>query len=132
MVLYHIAAKFKKREGQEKKEENTAPLSSSERDVLIVWRPLSFRQVKGLRIFLCATADQPQQDDESFTKDNVSTGAENSTANDVPANLHDGPDGVTQSAPAVALESPSAERDRRSSTLFPRREGHSINASFVS
>ena len=28
-------------------------------------------------------ADQPKQDDESFTKDNVSTGAEISTANDV-------------------------------------------------
>mgnify|MGYP001479105620 CR=1 FL=1 len=35
----------------------------------------------GLRVFLCAMADQPQQDDESFTKDNVSTGAEISSGN---------------------------------------------------
>ena len=42
-------------------------------------------------------ADQPQHDNESFTQDNVSTGTEISTDNDVPANLHDGPDGVTQS-----------------------------------
>ena len=42
-------------------------------------------------------ADQPQQDDESFPRDNVSTGAQISTANDVPAILHDGPDGVPQS-----------------------------------
>ena len=39
-----------KREGQEKKEENATPLSSSsKRDVLIVERYLVFRQVKGLR-----------------------------------------------------------------------------------
>ena len=73
-------------------------------------------------------ADQPQHDDESFNQDNVSTGAEISTKNDVPANLHDGPDGAPQSAPAVALESPSAAHDCRSSTLFPRRDDNSLNA----
>ena len=49
----------------------------------------------GLRIFLCAPTcrmvDQPQHDDESFNQDNAGTGAEISTENDVPANLHDGP-----------------------------------------
>ena len=49
-------------------------------------------------------ADQPQQDDESFPKDNVSTGAQISTANDVPAILHDGPDGVPQSGHSVSKE----------------------------
>ena len=51
-------------------------------------------------------ADQPQHDDESFNQDNVSTGAEISTKNDVPANLNDGPasanfhdDGAPSSAP---------------------------------
>ena len=55
---------------------------------------LAFRQVKGLRAFLCAMADQPPHDKESFTMDNVSTGAKISIENDVPANLHDGPDGA--------------------------------------
>ena len=41
-------------------------------------------------------------------------GAEISTENDVPANLHDGPDGAPQSAPAVALASPSAANDENS------------------
>ncbi len=35
--------------------------------------------------------DQIQHDDESYTQDNVGTGAEISTENDVPANLNDGP-----------------------------------------
>ena len=69
----------------------------------------------GLRIFLCAPTcrmeDQPQHDDESFNQDNAGTGAVISTENDAPANLHDGPDGAPRSAPAVALESPSAAND---------------------
>ena len=66
----------KKREGQEKKEENTAPLSSSaKRDAVIAWRPLALRQVKGLRVFLCAMADQLHNLDESVNTDNVGTGA---------------------------------------------------------
>ena len=62
-------------------------------------------------------ADQPPNEDESFTTDNVSTRAKISIDNDVPENLHAFPDGVTQSAPAVALESPYEEHDRRSSTI---------------
>ena len=67
--------------------------------------------------------DQTQHDDESYNQDNVGTGAEISTENDVPANLNDGPasanfhdDGAPSSAPAVALESPYAAHERRSST----------------
>ena len=70
-------------------------------------------------------ADQPHNDE---SHDNVGTGAEISTENDITASLHDGPDGAPQSAPAVALESPSAAHDYRSSTLFPRRDDNSLNA----
>ena len=56
-------------------------------------------------------ADQPHNDE---SQDNVGTGAEISTENDITANLHDGPDGAPQSAPAVALESPSAANDENS------------------
>ena len=51
---------------------------------------------------------QPHEDE---SQDNVGTGAAISTENDVPANLHDGLDGAPQSAPSVALESPSAAND---------------------
>ena len=73
-------------------------------------------------------ADPLPNADESVTTDNVSTGAKISIDNDVPANLYVDPDGVTQSAPAVALESPYVEHDRRSSTIFPRREDASVTA----
>ena len=73
-------------------------------------------------------ADQPPNEDESFTTDNVSTRAKISIDNDVPENLHAFPDGVTQSAPAVALESPYEEHDRRSSTISHRREDTSVTA----
>ena len=65
-------------------------------------------------------ADQPPNEDEPFTTDYVSIGTKISIDNDVPENLHADPDGVTQSAPAVALESPYEEHDRRSSTIFHR------------
>ena len=70
-------------------------------------------------------ADIPHEDE---SQDNVGTGAEISTENDVPANFYDGPDGAPLSATAVALESPSAAHDRRSSTLPPLRDGNSLNA----
>ena len=67
--------------------------------------------------------DQTQHDDESYNQDNVGTGAEISTENDVLAHLNDGPasanfhdDGAPSSAPVVALESPYAAHERRSST----------------
>ena len=62
--------------------------------------------MKGLRALLCAPTcrmvDQPHEDE---SQDNVGTGAEISTENDVPANVHgpfvhDGPDGAPQIAPA--------------------------------
>ena len=56
-------------------------------------------------------ADQPHNDE---SHDNVGTGAEISTENDITASLHDSPDGAPQSAPAVALESPSAANDENS------------------
>ena len=67
------------------------------------------------------------------SQDNVGTGAEISTENDVPAILYDGSDGVPQSgapqsAPAVALDSPSAAHDRRPSALFPLRADTSLTA----
>ena len=65
---------------------------------------------------------------EDEPQDNVGTGAEISTENDVPAIFYDGPDGAPLSATAVALESPSAAHDRRSSMLFPLRDGNSLNA----
>ena len=68
-------------------------------------------------------ADQPQHDDELINQDNVSTGAEISTKNDVPANLNDGPDGAPQSAPAVAL-------DRASTQLRVGCSGEGATASF--
>ena len=74
-------------------------------------------------------ADQPQEDE---SQDNVGTGAEISTENDAPANFYDGPDGAPLSATAVALESPSAAHDRRSSTLFPLRDDNSLNAAVES
>ena len=62
----------------------------------------------------CRMADQPHEDE---SQDNVGTGAEISTENDITAKLHDGPDGAPQSAPAVALESPCAAHDRRHSYI---------------
>ena len=76
-------------------------------------------------------ADQTQHDDESHTQDNVGTGAEISTENDVPANLNDGPATANlheDGAPAVALESPYAAQERRSSTISPRKEDSSLHA----
>ena len=72
---------------------------------------------------------QPHEDE---SQDNVGTGAEISTENDAPANFYDGPDGAPLSATAVALESPSAAHDRRSSTLFPLRDDNSLNAAVES
>ena len=66
--------------------------------------------------------DQPQHDEES--QDNVGTGAEISTENDVTANLHDGPDGAPRSAPAVALESPSAANDANNGGVSVRVAVH--------
>ena len=43
-------------------------------------------------------ADLPHEDE---SQDNVGTGAEISTENDVPANVHDGPDGAPQILPVV-------------------------------
>ena len=79
-------------------------------------------------------ADQPHEDE---SQDNVGTGAEISTENDVPAKFYDGPDGAPLSATAVALESPSAAHDRRSSTLFPLtpsplRDDNPLNAAVES
>ena len=68
---------------------------------------------------------QPHEDE---SQDNVGTGAEISTKNDVPANVHDGPDGAPQIAPAVALPSPTDAQVRRSSTLFSRRDDNPLNA----
>ena len=94
----------KKRTGRDKgKEKPSASLPSEKRRVLKA-KDLRLRQVKGLRALLCAPtckmADQPQHDDES--QDNVGTGAEISTENNVPAISYDGSDGAPQSAPAVA------------------------------
>ena len=50
-----------------------------------------------------------------------------STGNDAPANSYDGPVGAPQIAPAVALASPYAAPDRRSSTLFPLRDANSLH-----
>ena len=79
--------------------------------------------------------DHTKYDNESYTQDHVGTGAEISTENDVPANLNDGPasanlhdDGAPSSAPVVALESPYAAHERRSSTISPRKEDSSLNA----
>ena len=69
--------------------------------------------------------DQPRGDE---SQDNVGTGAEISTENDVTATLHDGPDGAPHSASVVALELPHAANARRSSTIFHRKDASSINA----
>ena len=77
--------------------------------------------------------DQTQHDDESYNQDNVGTGAEISTENDVLAPLNDGfasanfhDDGAPSSAPSVALESPFAAHEQRSSTIPPRKEESSL------
>ena len=67
-------------------------------------------------------ADQPQQDDESFTKDNFSTGAEISTESDVPANLHNSPNGVADPKWQHASVLPKlirSDRERSSHLEFP-------------
>ena len=116
------------------------------------------RQVSGPRVFLCALAfrmaDQPKEDEsqdnvgtgaeisaendapahfydvpvEDESQANAGTGAALSTDNDVQANSYDGPDGAPQSAPAVALDSPSAAHDRRPSALFSLRADTSLTA----
>ena len=70
-------------------------------------------------------ADLPHEDE---SQGNVGTGAEISTENDVPADFYAGPDGAPQSSPAVALDSPSAAHDRRSSALFSLRDDISLTA----
>ena len=64
--------------------------------------------------------------DESVNTDHASTAAKILIDYDTPANLYADPDGATHSAQAVALESPYEENDRRSSTIFPRKEDSSV------
>ena len=65
--------------------------------------------------------------DEEESRATSGTGAASTADNVVPTTSYDGPDGATQNASAVALASPYAAPDRRSSTLFPLRDANSLH-----